>query len=114
MEVATLENNLKAEKLESIYLLYGEERFLLDNSLKKIKKTFGDMINGINYIQIDSNNVSEIIADIETPAFGYPKKLIVAKDTGLFQKTAKRSGASSTTSQKSESGTSSSKKENKF
>lgn len=48
------------------------------------------MINGINYIQIDNNNISEIIADIQTPAFGYPKKLIIAKDTGLFQKTAKR------------------------
>ncbi len=48
------------------------------------------MINGINYIQIDNNNISEIIADIQTPAFGYPKKLIIAKDTGLFQKLPKR------------------------
>ena len=47
------------------------------------------MINGINYIQIDNNNVTEIISDIETPAFGYPKKLIIAKNTELFQK-AKR------------------------
>ena len=90
MEIATLENNLKAGKLNSIYLLYGEERYLLDNCLKKIGKLFGEKINGINYIQIDNNNVSEIIQDIETPAFGYSKKLIVAKDTGLFQKSAKR------------------------
>ena len=92
MDIATLESNLKAGKLNNVYLLYGEERFLLDNCVKKIKKIFGDTINGINYIQIDNNNVTEIIADIETPAFGYPQKLIIAKDTGLFQK-AKRGKA---------------------
>ena len=47
------------------------------------------MVNGINYIQIDADNVTQIIQDIETPAFGYSQKLIIAKDTGLFQK-AKR------------------------
>lgn len=94
MDIATLENNLKAGKLDNIYLLYGEERFILDNCVKKINKLFGDVINGINYIQIDNNNVTEIIADIETPAFGYPQKLIIAKDTGLFQK-AKRGKAGS-------------------
>ena len=57
MEISSLENSLKQGKLENIYLLYGEERFLLDNCVKKIKKIFGEMINGINYIQIDSNNV---------------------------------------------------------
>lgn len=90
MEISSLENSLKQGKLENIYLLYGEERFLLDNCVKKIKKIFGKMINGINYIQIDSNNVQEIISDIETPAFGYPTKLIIAKDTGLFQKSTRK------------------------
>lgn len=89
MEINSLESELKAGKLQNIYLLYGEERYLLDNCLKRVKKLFGDMINGINYIQIDNNNVTEIISDIETPAFGYPKKLIIAKNTELFQK-AKR------------------------
>ena len=79
MDINSLENNLKAGKLDCMYLLYGDETFLLDSSVKKIKKLFGDMINGINYIQIDNNNISEIIADIQTPAFGYPKKLIIAK-----------------------------------
>ena len=75
MDITALENELKAGKLNNIYLLYGEERFLLDNNVKKIKKLFGETVNGINYIQIDNTNVSEIIADIETPAFGYPQKI---------------------------------------
>ena len=107
MEINTLESNLKAEKTSNLYLLYGEESFLLENSLKRIKKLFGEMINGINYIQIDKDNISEIISDIETPAFGYPQKLIIAKDTGLFQK-AKRGNKSENTEKKD------TKKENKF
>lgn len=101
MDIATLESNLKAGKLNSIYLLYGEERFLLDNCVKKINKLFGETINGINYIQIDNNNVTEIIADIETPAFGYLQKLIIAKNTGLFQK-AKRGKANTSENENSE------------
>lgn len=73
----------------SIYLLYGEETYLLENKLKKIRKEFGELIKGINFIQIDESNVSEIISDIETPAFGYNQKLIVARNTGLFKKEKK-------------------------
>lgn len=95
MDINTIESNLKAGKTSNLYLLYGEERYLLENVLKRIKKLFGEMINGINYIQIDKDNISEIISDIETPAFGYPQKLIIAKDTGLFQKSKKGTKASS-------------------
>lgn len=69
-----------------IYILYGEDEFLLNEYIKKIKKAFGSIQLGVNYIQIDESNVSNIISDIETPAFGFEKKLIIAKDTGLFKK----------------------------
>ena len=69
-----------------IYLLLGEDEYLRNEYLKKIKKAFGELQLGINYVQIDENNVSNIISDIETPAFGFPTKLIIAKDTGLFKK----------------------------
>lgn len=90
MTVENLEKELKAKKLNSIYLLYGEELFLLESNLKKIKILFGECIKGINYILIDEQNVSEIISDIETPSFGYEKKLIIARNTGLFKKEAKK------------------------
>ena len=73
----------------SVKLFYGEEIYLKEARVKKIKKEFGNLINGINFIQIDENNVKEIISDIETPAFGYEKKLIIAKNIGLFKKEKK-------------------------
>lgn len=69
-----------------VYLLYGEDNFLKDQFLKKLKKNFGEIELGINYIQIDDSNMQNIISDIETPAFGYEKKLIIAKNCGLFVK----------------------------
>lgn len=86
MTVEDLEKELKTEHLRNLYLLYGEEEYLLQNSVKKIKKIFGELVNGINYIQIDEKNSDKLISDIETPAFGYPKKLIIVKNSDLFKK----------------------------
>ena len=44
MTVDALEKELKSGKLNSVYLLYGEEMYLLENSVKKIKKLFGERI----------------------------------------------------------------------
>ena len=44
MTIQELEKELKLNNLEGIYLLYGEETFLLESSLKKMKKIFGEQI----------------------------------------------------------------------
>lgn len=96
IKIEELEKQLNNGKVKGIYLLYGEEIFLLEQQLKKIKKNFGELIKGINYIIIDENNIQELIEDIETPAFGYPNKLIIARNTGIFKREGKgrSSGAS--------------------
>lgn len=91
MTVENLEKELKQEKLNSIYLFYGEETYILENTVKKIKKLFGDLILGINYIQINETNANTLISNIETPAFGYNKKLIIIKNSGIFKKNKGRS-----------------------
>lgn len=90
MIVEELEKSLKTGNLNSIYLLYGEETFLLENCLKKIKSNFGEKVDGINYIKIDETNIDKLISNIEVPAFGFEKKLIIARNTGIFKKDAKK------------------------
>lgn len=90
MTIEALEKELKTGKLNSIYLLYGEETFLLESCLKKLRNNFGERKLGINEIRLDNSNRNEIISNIETPAFGYEKKLIIVRDSGLFQKEAKK------------------------
>ena len=93
LKVEDLEKQLNQGITDGIYLLYGEETFLLEQQLKKIRKNFGELVKGINYIFIDETNIQELIADIETPAFGYPNKLIIARNTGIFKREGKgRSG----------------------
>lgn len=88
--VENLEKELKNGNVSSLYLLYGEELFLLESALKKIKSLFGASIKGINFITIDETNYNELISDIETPSFGYEKKLIIARNTGILKKEGKR------------------------
>ena len=96
LKVEELEKILSQKKAEGIYLLYGEDTYLLELQLKKIKNSFGELIKGINYISIDENNIDQLIADIETPAFGYPNKLIIARNTGIFKREGKgRNGGAS-------------------
>lgn len=90
VSVENLERELKTGKLNSIYLLYGEESFLLETCLKKIKNNFGERRLGINEVRLDESNINSIISDIETPAFGYETKLIIARNTGLFKKEGKK------------------------
>ena len=96
LKIDELEKQLSQQEPKGIYLLYGEETFLLQQQLNKIKKKFGEIIKGINYIAIDENNIQELIADIETPAFGYSTKLIIARNTVIFKREVKgRSGGAS-------------------
>lgn len=79
--IENLEKELKTGKLDNIYLLYGEETFLLETCLKKIKNNFGALVSGINYVKIDANNINTLISEIETPTFGYETKLIIVRDS---------------------------------
>ena len=77
------------EELKGIYLLYGEEMFLIEDMYKKIKKKFGEINIGINYINIDETNLNILLTELQTPAFGYEKKLIVVRDI-LLKKEGKK------------------------
>lgn len=76
--------------MDSLYLLYGQETYLLEDFVKKIKKSFDKLVEGINLIKIDETNINQLISNIETPCFGFDKKLIIVKESGLFKKEGKK------------------------
>ncbi len=90
IKIEELERNLKSNNMSSLYLLYGNEKYLIESCTKKIKNAFGECMKGINYISIDAEDASKIVDELSMPAFGYPKKLIIARNTGLFKKEAKK------------------------
>ena len=89
----TLNKSIENE-IKSLYLFYGEEQYLVETVINKIKKKFGEKVLGINYILIDDTNIEEIIPSIEMPAFGYDKKLIIVKNSGLFKKDGRKKNGS--------------------
>ena len=78
------------EGIKPLYLLYGDEQYLIDTAINRIKKKFGELVQGINYIIVDETNIENLISDIESPAFGYDKKLIIVKNSGLFKKDGRK------------------------
>ena len=82
------------EEIKPLYLLYGDEQYLIDTAINRIKKKFGELVQGINYILVDETNIENLISDIESPAFGYDKKLIIVKNSGLFKKDGRKKVAS--------------------
>jgi len=88
-----LEKQLNIDELKPIYLLYGNEKYLIDSSIKKIKKKFGEIVQGINFVIIDETNVNDLIFNLEVPAFGYDKKLILVKNSGLLKKDGRKKDA---------------------
>lgn len=74
-----------------IYLIYGEERYLVNKRLEEVKLEFessnAPLSLGLNYVTIDNlESVDELINEIEVPPFGYDKKLIIVRDSKLFDK----------------------------
>jgi len=90
IKIEELEKNLKSNNISSLYLLYGKEKYLIETCIKKIKNAFGEALKGINYISIDAESISKLVDELSMPAFGYPQKLIIARNTGLFKKEAKK------------------------
>lgn len=90
VKIEELETKLKSNNMSSLYLLYGKEKYLLESAIKKIKNIFGETLRGINYILIDADSVSKIVDELSMPAFGYSRKLIIARNTGLFKKETKK------------------------
>jgi DNA polymerase-3 subunit delta len=90
VKIEDLEKTLKENQISSLYLFYGKEKYLLETCLKKIKNAFGQCLKGINYINLDTESIQNLIQELEMPAFGFEKKLIIVKNIGLLKKEAKK------------------------
>ena len=90
MTITELEKAIKENNLSSIYLLHGKETYLLENNVKRIKKSFGELKEGLNFIKIDNATADGIIVELQTPPFGFEKKLIIVKESELLKKQGKK------------------------
>ncbi|MCM1145467.1 MAG: DNA polymerase III subunit delta, partial [Lachnoclostridium sp.] len=82
-----LNEELKSGQLRQVYLLYGEEAYLIRQYRDKLKKALigdGDSMN-CHHFEGKAVNVGEIIDLAETMPFLSDKRLIVIENSGLLR-----------------------------
>lgn len=93
MEISELDRTVAASNFKSVYFFYGDETFLMENRIKRMKKKIVSAdFSDFNYALYSGKDFS--VEDILETAQSYPvmadRKLIVLKNTGVFQNAKSR------------------------
>ena len=82
----TLNQDIKEKSFKKIYLLYGDEPFLVGSYKKKLREaiTGGDTMN-FNYFEVKNPDVKEIISLADTMPFFADRRLILVDGSGFFK-----------------------------
>jgi len=79
-------NQIKENKFQQIYLLYGEERYLKRQYCGKLRKALaGDDEMNVHFFEGKDVPMTEIIDLAETMPFLAERRVIFLSDTGLFK-----------------------------
>ena len=65
--------------MENLYLISGDDEYEKANYIEKIKEQFCDLKKGINFIQIDKDNLHTLDQELSTYSFFNEPKLIIVK-----------------------------------
>ena len=82
--------DIKDNKLSPLYVFWGHENYLIEQSLKMLKdKVVGADFEAFNYIVLDASEttVDHVIESAETLPLFAEKKVVLVKNTPYFQKT---------------------------
>lgn len=88
MSYITFYNQIKSGDIKSIYLLYGQESYLLDKARELLQENVVTAFPELNYIAFDGEaiTVEQLQNACETFPFGCEKKLVVVKHPGFLKK----------------------------
>ncbi|MEY8394180.1 DNA polymerase III subunit delta [Lachnospiraceae bacterium 45-P1] len=82
----TLNQHIKGHTFKRVYLLYGEEQFLVNNYKKKLREAVaGDDTMNFNSFQGKNPDVREIISLADTMPFFAERRLILIDGSGFFK-----------------------------
>lgn len=68
-----------SDSMENLYLISGDDEFEKDAYIEKLKSEFNNLTKGINYIQIDKDNLYTLEQELSTYSFFNEPKLILVK-----------------------------------
>ena len=90
----TIDNDIKAGEFKKVYLLYGEERYLIRQYRDKLIKAMVKENDTMNFSSFEGDGISqkEIIDLAETLPFFADRRVILIEDAGIFKKTGDELG----------------------
>lgn len=82
----TLTKDIKEQNFRRMYLLYGEERFLVGSFKNRLKEAvIGDDTMNFAYFEGKGLDVDELIRTADTMPFFAERRLILVEDSGFFK-----------------------------
>lgn len=82
----TLNQDLKEGSFRPVYLLYGEETFLVNSYKNRLKEAIlGDDTMNFSYYEGKGIDVNEVIRQADTMPFFAEKRLILVENSGFFK-----------------------------
>ncbi|KUO70678.1 MAG: hypothetical protein APF77_02525 [Clostridia bacterium BRH_c25] len=87
MSYRQLMNDIKNNSIKSVYLIYGNETYLIDKGWEALKSAVVTSFPELNYTQLDGDKleVSELAAACETFPFGSDKRLVAVRNPGILK-----------------------------
>lgn len=82
----TLNQDIKERSFKQVYLLFGDESYLVGNYKKRLREAIaGDDTMNFNYFEGKSPDVKEIISLADTMPFFAERRLILIDGSGFFK-----------------------------
>lgn len=81
-----INEHIKSNEFQSVYLLYGEEEYLKKQYRDKLRKAMvGDDTMNYSYFEGNKISVKEVLEIAETLPFFAERRLIIIEDSGFFK-----------------------------
>ena len=85
----TLNQDIKDKTFRRVYLLFGDEPFLVNSYKKRLREAIaGDDTMNYNYFEGKGQDVKEIISLADTMPFFAERRLVLIDGSGFFKSSA--------------------------
>ena len=83
----TINEHIKTQSFQTVYLIFGEETYLCNQAKNKLKQALSSPDDTMNYSYYEGKKIqlSEVIDLAQTLPFFREKRLILLEDTGFFK-----------------------------
>ena len=87
MSYRQLMNDIKNNSIKPVYLIYGNETYLIDKGWEALKAAIVTDFPELNYTRLEGEklDISELSAACETFPFGTEKRLVAVRDLGMLK-----------------------------